>query len=212
VDRPGPDRRFFDIWSRFYDLELVQRLTYRPVHDAVLRALVDTPVRRLLDLGCGTGLLTARIRAAHPAAYVVGCDFSAGMLRQAAAHPPAACWAQGDALRLPFRAATFDAVVSTEAFHWFPDQAAALREMFRVLVPGGRVLIALVNPAHAALGRAARLASRLAGEPLRWPTRERMAAELTAAGFRVTSQRRLFRLIAGILFPPVLTVALRPGT
>ena len=46
-------------------------------------------------------------------------------------------WIHGDAGRLPFNDGTFDVVTSTEAFHWFPDQDAVLREAYRVLTPEG---------------------------------------------------------------------------
>jgi ubiquinone/menaquinone biosynthesis C-methylase UbiE len=212
VTAAGPDRWFFDLWSRVYDLPLVQRLTYRPVHDAVVRAVAERTSRRLLDVGCGTGLLAARLGRALPGTDVVGCDFSAGMLRQAAARDgaaPGVHWVQGDALRLPFRDASFDTAVSTEAFHWFPDQPAAVTEFHRVLAPGGRLLVALVNPPLDVLSEAARLGSRLAGEPFYWPTASRMRQWLEAAGFRVESQQRLFRVPFGLLFPPVLTVGVR---
>jgi len=51
---PGPDRRFLDLWSLFYDLPLVQRLTCRPVHDQVLSFLHATSPHRVLDVGCRT--------------------------------------------------------------------------------------------------------------------------------------------------------------
>ena len=206
----GPERRFFDLWSVFYDFPLVQRLTYRPIHDAVLHVLRRSSPRRVLDVGCGTGLLAARIRRELDGAHVVGCDFSGGMLRHAAAREPALAWVQGDALHLPFRAASFEAILSTESFHWFPDPDAALGEFFRVLAPRGRVLIALVNPPLEILSRAARLASQLAGEPFEWPTRQRMRARAEAAGFRVEAQRRILRIPLGVLLPPVLTVCVRP--
>ena len=210
MSKRGPDRRFFDLWSLFYDLEIVQRLTYRPVHDAVLRGLRRSGCRRVLDVGCGTGLLAARIRRELDGAQAVGCDFSRGMLHRAAAHEPGAPWVQGDALRLPFRAGSFDAVVSSESFHWFPDPAAALAEFHRALAPGGRAFIALVNPPVEAVSRATRSASRWLGEPLQWPTRRRMRERLGAAGFRVERQERIFRVPMGLLLPPVLTVARRP--
>src|SRR4029453_6590009 len=143
---PGAKRWFFDAWSRLYDLPVVQWLTYRPVHDAVLHVLREDQPRTGLDRGCGTGLLSQRIRRELPRICVVGCDFSFGMLRGALDHGRGSAWVQGDALRLPFRDARFDALVCTEAFHWFPDQPAALAECFRVLAPGGRLLVALVNP------------------------------------------------------------------
>lgn len=208
----GPDRWFFDLWSRFYDVPFVQRLAYRPVHDGVLAALRGRPVSSLLDVGCGTGLLTRRLRRALPEARVVGCDFSSGMLRRAARRAPKEGWVQGDALQLPFGDARFDAVVSTEAFHWFPDQRAALTELRRVLAPQGLLLLALASPPLEIVSRAARLASRLAGEPLYFPTRRRLRGWLEAEGFEVESQRRLFRAPAPIFFSPVLSVARRLGS
>jgi SAM-dependent methyltransferase len=210
VSDAGPDPRFFDLWSLVYDLPVVQRLTYRPVHDAVLAVLGAGRARRVLDVGCGTGLLTARAARALPAARVVGCDFSRGMLRRAQAHgDPRPAFVQGDALRLPFAAGAFEAVVSTEAFHWFPDQAQALAEFHRVLGPGGQVLVGLVNPPFELVSRAAQVASRLAGEPFRWPTRARMRELFEGAGFRVEAQRWIPRLPAALLLPPVLTIGVR---
>jgi ubiquinone/menaquinone biosynthesis C-methylase UbiE len=208
----GPTRWFFDVWSIFYDQPLVQRLTYRPVQDAVVDALRSLGACRILDIGCGTGLLAARLEHELDDTRVVGCDFSHGMLRQAAGHAPHLAWVQGDAVRLPFRDASFDAVVSTEAFHWFPDQGAAVAEFFRVLAPGGCALVALINTPNETVRAAFRTGSRLLGQPFDWPTMQRMRALFEGVGFGVEMQRRLWRLPAGLLLPPVLTVAVRPRT
>jgi SAM-dependent methyltransferase len=206
----GPNRWFFDLWSRIYDLPWVQRAAYRPVHDAVLRALPEARCRTVLDIGCGTGQLAARITAALPKTRVTGCDFSAGMLQRAAARTHAVGWIQGDAGRLPFRDGAFDAVTSTEAFHWFPDQDAALAEFFRVLAPGGRLFLAMVNTPATLVSEAMYIGSRFVGEPFYWPTRQQIRRRVEAAGFRVETQRRVFRL-PGVLLPPVLTHAVRPA-
>jgi ubiquinone/menaquinone biosynthesis C-methylase UbiE len=211
ADRPGAKPRFFDIWSGFYDAAWVQRLYYRPVHDAVLAALRAPAHGRILDVGCGTGLLSRRLERSRSGSRVIGCDFSAGMLQHAAAHPSKVAWVQGDATRLPFQDATFDAIVSTEAFHWFPDQPRALAEFHRVLVPGGRLLVALIHVPLDLFTRAAHAGSALLGEPASWPTRERMRALVEGAGFRVAAQKRVYRIPMGLLLPPVLTVAVRPG-
>jgi ubiquinone/menaquinone biosynthesis C-methylase UbiE len=205
----GPNRWFFDAWSRIYDLPLVQRATYRPVHDAVLRALREFHTRRVLDIGCGTGQLAVRIHAELPAVSIVGCDFSAGMLLRAAARSDAIAWVRGDAARLPCRDGAFDAIVSTEAFHWFPDQDGALREFYRVLKPGGRLLLALVNTPTSLVSEIMHAGSRLVGEPFYWPTTAQMRRRVEGAGFEVESQQRIFR-VPGFLLPPVLTRALRP--
>ena len=205
----GPKQWFFDNWSLIYDLPLVQRATYRPIHDAVLKALAEPRVRRVLDIGCGTGQLATRIKQMLPTTEVIGCDFSAGMLSRAAARRTAVRWTRGDAGRLPFHDGSFDAITSTEAFHWFPDQHAALTEFYRVLKPGGRLLLALVNTPASVISDAFYAGSRLVGQPFYWPTRHDIRARVEAAGFEVLSQRRVFRL-PGFLLPPVLTRALRP--
>ncbi len=203
----GPDRGLFDLWSFVYDAPLVQWLIYRPEHDAVLRALRACGARRILDVGCGTGLLAARVRREMGGEFVVGCDFSRGMLSHAARRRDAAPLVQATALRLPFRDASFDAIVSTEAFHWFPDQGAALREFRRVVAPKGRILVSLVNPPAEWLASAASAVSRAVGEPCHWPTRARMRAQVRGAGFRVVGQRFVFRLPLALAFPTFLTEA-----
>lgn len=82
-----------------YDAPIVQRLTYRPVQDAVMRELRRSAPERVLDIGCGTGLLTSRIRGELAPRSIVGCDFSRGMLRQAAEKSPDLPWVRGSTLR-----------------------------------------------------------------------------------------------------------------
>jgi ubiquinone/menaquinone biosynthesis C-methylase UbiE len=210
-EQGGPRQAFFDVWSRFYDLAPVQAAIYHPVHDAVVDELRAHPARRLLDVGCGTGDLTARLRTELQADLVAGCDFSGGMLEQAAARTRAVRWLQADAARLPVRDASFQAVVSTEAFHWFPDPDLTLREFRRILTPGGRVVIALVNTRTQTMSRLAHAGSQALGQPARWPTRAEMADRLRRAGFTVERQARVFRL-AGLLIPTIVTVGVTPGT
>ena len=204
-DRQGPRQTVFDVWSRFYDLEGVQRAIYRPVQDAVVAELRHSPPSRVLDIGCGTGILSTRLRDEFGEVTVVGCDFSAGMLEQAAQRGREVAWVRGDALHLPLGDGSVDAVVSTESFHWFPDHDAALAEFRRVLVAGGRLLVALVNPRLASTSRAI---ERGLGDAASWPTRREMRDRVTAAGFVVVRQQRIVR-IAGLIIPTVLTVAER---
>jgi SAM-dependent methyltransferase len=117
-------------------------------------------------------------------------------------------WLQADAARLPFRGGSFEAIVSTEAFHWFPEPMAALREFNRVLSPGGRLLVALVNVRVPATSRLAHAGSKAIGQPARWPTRAEMANRVRSAGFEVDRQKRIFRL-GGVLIPTVLTVGVK---
>jgi ubiquinone/menaquinone biosynthesis C-methylase UbiE len=205
----GPKRWLFDVWSRFYDLEWVQRAVYRPEQDAVLDALRAERVRRVLDLGCGTGQLAHRLRSTDARVRVVGCDFSAGMLRAAAARDRRVAWVRGDALRLPFASAAFDAVVSTQAFHWFPDQTAALREIARVLRPGGAFVLTVVRPVLGPLGRLVEEGARVLRQPFHWPDGEELARGARQVGLRIEREERIFRLPGALLLPPVMTLARR---
>ena len=203
----GPRRSFFDLWSRVYDLRPVQWAIYRPVQEAVLGELRRPPARRILDVGCGTGILTERLARQLDAELVCGCDFSMGMLEQAVARRSGP-WVQADAQHLPVAEGAVDVVVSTESFHWFPDPDAALAELRRVLVPSGRLLVGVVNMRGASMSRAASAFAARFGEPAQWTTRAEMKRRVERAGFRVLRQRRVVR-IGGIVVPTVLTVATR---
>jgi predicted TPR repeat methyltransferase len=91
--RSAVSQTLFDVWSRVYDLPVVQRLIYRVDHDVVVGRLEGAP-GTVVDLGCGTGLLTARLAERWPGATVVGCDFSRGMLAEAADRSSGARWVQ----------------------------------------------------------------------------------------------------------------------
>ncbi|MCW2776419.1 MAG: menG 1, partial [Frankiales bacterium] len=107
---------------------------------AVNEALDLQPGERVLDLAAGTATSSAAL--ARTGADVVGCDFSLGMLRvgRAAGHEGVELVA-GDALRLPFRDASFDAVTIAFGLRNTADRDLALRELLRVTKPGGRLVV-----------------------------------------------------------------------
>ncbi|OFW11672.1 MAG: hypothetical protein A3H96_03135 [Acidobacteria bacterium RIFCSPLOWO2_02_FULL_67_36] len=112
----------------------------------VAARLAAAPGERVLDLGCGTGRLTAEI-ASRPGITVVGLDRSAAMLSQArprsssrADEGRAAAYVRGEGVALPLRAGIFDAVFSTATFHWIPDHEGLFGEVYRVLKPGARLV------------------------------------------------------------------------
>jgi ubiquinone/menaquinone biosynthesis C-methylase UbiE len=194
----GTSPGLFDRWSITYDRPDLQRSTYRPIHDAVLRRLAGTAPSAILDLGCGTGQLTRRLATRFPDAGVIGLDASAGMLAGAATaddpSDPIAALVRADALHLPFAPGSFDVVTCTESFHWYPDQAQALDEIRRVLTPRGRLLLVSVAMVTRLGDDLLRRATRAAGQPVAALPPRRLRALLTRAGFRVTGQRRLPRL------------------
>ncbi|MGI5211515.1 demethylmenaquinone methyltransferase [Plantactinospora sp. CA-290183] len=95
--------------------------------------------QRVLDVGAGTGVSTAEL--ATSGAYAVGLDLSIGMLRAGRRVRPEVPLLAGDALRLPFPDAAFDAVTISLALRNVVDTEAALREMARVTRPGGRLVV-----------------------------------------------------------------------
>lgn len=195
----------FDRWSRTYDAPGLQRSTYRPVHDAVLRRLQHVDADAVLDLGCGTGQFTSRLVDRFPDATVTGFDLSAGMLDEAADRVAGAALVRGDAMRLPFAEATFDVVVCTESFHWYEQQAEALAGIARCLRPDGRLLIASIATVTDVGDRLLRRASGAGGRTIRAVPPARLRRLLRGAGFEVLHQRRVPR--PGPLTWPVLTDA-----
>jgi ubiquinone/menaquinone biosynthesis C-methylase UbiE len=191
----------FDRIARFYDGEVLQRIAYRPNHDAVVSELARTGASRVLDVGCGTGILAARVWRELRPEVIYGCDASLGMLRQARERSDEVRWLHGSAERVPIDEGALDAVVTTEAFQFF-DQPAALREFHRLLMPHGIVVIAVLTPPLEVINTLTRLA------PARWPTKRQLRAMLAQAGFDVLRQRPV-RPLMGPLSPGFATVAVR---
>jgi ubiquinone/menaquinone biosynthesis C-methylase UbiE len=120
------------------------------------------PGERVLDLACGTGVV-ARLAASKvgSAGRVTGLDLNAGMLAVACSLPrpsgASITWVEASALATGLPDASFDVVVCQQGLQFFPDKLAALREIHRVLVPGGRVLLSVwksAGPYNVAVGDA----------------------------------------------------------
>ncbi len=92
---------------------------------------------RLLDIGGGTGRVSQTLRGL--AGQILVADLSPGMLRQAASKELETACAHSE--HLPFPARTFDRVLMVDAFHHVCDKAGTARELWRVLKPGGRIVI-----------------------------------------------------------------------
>ncbi|MDH6438680.1 ubiquinone/menaquinone biosynthesis C-methylase UbiE [Streptomyces sp. SAI-144] len=117
--------------------------------DAVL-GLVPAQTRRLLDVACGTGIVTRRLAAARPATRVWGADLTYGMARMAAVRLPGAV-VLADGRALPFPDGVFDAVTSVWLLHLLDrpeDVRAVVAECARVLISGG-VYVTTVDKAAA---------------------------------------------------------------
>ena len=118
------------------------------VHDFARRAILEAldlhAGDRLLDIGCGGGLLLRD--AARAGAQVTGLDHSEEMVALARERAPQARILAGDADRLPFAAAAFTAVSMSVVFQFLADPPAVLRECRRVLVTGGALAVYATGP------------------------------------------------------------------
>jgi SAM-dependent methyltransferase len=171
-----------------YERYLVPVL-FAPLAEALLAAAGPVAGRRVLDVACGTGIVARK--AAATAAATTGLDKNPAMLELAARLDSRVRWVPGDAAALPFADHSFDVAFCQQGLQFTTDPAAALRELCRVLAPGGRLTLALWcdisrSPGFAAL---ATVLDRHGGPgdlmraPFRLSDPGRVRALLTAGGF-----------------------------
>lgn len=186
---------------------------------AVIRRAALQPGDRLLDLGAGTGDLTFEARRQQPGVRPVAADFTLAMMQVGQRRPggEAFPWTAADGLHLPFPAASFEAVVSGFLMRNVGDVGRVLAEKYRVLKPGGRVVILdTTRPPNNWLAPFIRihlhwviptLGKLISGQGEAYTylpdstegflSAEQLAARLGQAGFRqVRFQRRMFGTIA----------------
>ena len=173
-------------------------------------SILKRPDARVLDLCCGTGDMTFALgrRASNGNPQIVGADFSHAMLQRAAVkgRETALSWIEADALRLPFPDAHFDLVTAAFGFRNLADYDAGLREMVRVLRPGGECGILDFGEPRGLLGKFYRVYFKhvlpaigtvisgvqgpyryLPASVERFPPPDEMLERMQAAGFREVS-------------------------
>jgi demethylmenaquinone methyltransferase/2-methoxy-6-polyprenyl-1,4-benzoquinol methylase len=176
---------------------------------AVLKAVKAQPGERVLDLAAGTG--TSSVPFVRAGAQVVPTDFSLGMLEAGKAARPRLPFTAGDAVRLPFADASFDAVSISFGLRNVVDPDTALREMLRVTRPGGRLVICefsqvrwvplrrayeiyldrVLTPVAGTLSRNTGAYDYLGESIKAWPDQPALAARNAAAGWREVAWRNL---------------------
>ncbi len=184
-------------------------------------SILKRPDARVLDLCCGTGDMTLALsrRANSGQSHIIGADFSYAMLQRAAAkgRETTLRWIDADALRLPFPDGHFDLVTAAFGFRNLADYDAGLREMVRVLRPGGECGILDFGEPRGLLGRVYRIYFKrvlpalgtvisgvqgpykyLPASVERFPPPEEMLKRMREAGFKEASWKPYTFGVAGL--------------
>lgn len=216
---------FTSVASR-YDLmnDVMSAGVHRLWKDAMMDWLAPRPGQRLLDVAGGTGDIAFRFLKRAPSAEAVVLDLTAPMLEEGRRRAEAEAlsdrldWVVGDAMALPFPGASFDVYTISFGIRNVTRIEDALAEAFRVLKPGGRLMVlefsTMTNPALQwaydrysfnvipALGRAItgdRDSYQYLVESIRkFPDQDRFAAMIRAAGFEMVKVRNLSMGIAAL--------------
>jgi ubiquinone/menaquinone biosynthesis C-methylase UbiE len=144
---PRLTRRLFDWGAWGYGLYTDQATWKASIGELVRHFPPTAEPPRILDLGCGPGVSALEFSRRLPEARIMGMDIAAGMLRQAqryAARDGLAGripWLQADATRLPFASDSLDVVTGHSFLYLVPDRQGVLAEAYRVLRPGGRIVL-----------------------------------------------------------------------
>jgi demethylmenaquinone methyltransferase/2-methoxy-6-polyprenyl-1,4-benzoquinol methylase len=181
--------------------------------------ILNQPQTRVLDLCCGTGDMTFALERRGKSAHIVGADFSHAMLRRASekSRGTSLRWVEADALLLPFPAESFDLVTSAFGFRNLADYDAGLREIVRVLRPGGEAGILDFGEPGGLMGKLYRLYFKrvlpavgtlisgvkgpyayLPASVERFPAPQEMQQRMLATGFREASWTPYTFGIAGL--------------
>ena len=217
MSRADLDKKPFDVASMFdavaprYDLinDVAALGQVRSWRRAMIEALTIQPGDTILDLAAGTGTSTAALVSAG--ARAVAADFSPGMMAQGRKQQPQIPFVGADAQQLPFADDSFDAAVISFGLRNVQDPQQGLREMTRVVRPGGcvvvcefstptnplfrqvysRYIVRAIPAIAGAVGATSDAYEYLAESILAWPDQDELDQWLLAAGLETVQHRNL---------------------
>ncbi len=130
-------------WAATYDAHWLNHFLFEPSHKMLVRELAAVTPGRVLDVGCGTGELANRL--ARRGWQVIGLDLCEPMLHRARfklnGYAGSVRLTVADSEHVPFADGAFDIVTCANSFHHYPNQEAVVRELHRVLKPGGQLFL-----------------------------------------------------------------------
>lgn len=138
VDDKAKSRQYFNHHS---STGLNRNGYWRHDYRATAGILLDHHITRHIDIGCGNGAFLEYFSHASPDTELHGLDYSAEMVKRSRERLPSARIVEGDAEHMPLESDAFDGVSCHMSIHHYPHPDQALREMHRILMPGGLVLI-----------------------------------------------------------------------
>ena len=159
-----PEQETFQLQGdapQIYEEQCVPAL-FRPLAELTLRHVDVSEGARVIDVACGTGIVGRLVaEKVGRSGKVVGIDLNEGMIEAARRYSPVTganvAWRTGDVSALPFSDASFDIAFCQQGLQFFPDKLAALKEMRRVLAPGGTIILTVwsaVSPLSAVVADA----------------------------------------------------------
>ena len=177
--------------ASIYETYLVPAI-FEPLASILIHLAHPLVNEYVLDAACGTGVVARSVAAAIGSSRrITGVDFDPVMIAKARSLRPDIAWQEGDLHNLPFEDSFFDLVICQQGLQFLPDREAGLRQLYRVLRPGGRMVLGIwtelaKSPGHAVLFAAlGRLLGTDTTRPPAWSlTDENQILKLvSAAGF-----------------------------
>jgi len=177
--------KFFDSWAGLYGFDPVT-LWLRWVQNLVLKQVPVTSESSVLDVGCGPGYGLSFFQK-HGVKTLAGIDISPKMIARARKKVNAVLKV-ASVEKIPFSGNSFDFVANTESFHHFSRPDKALKEIFRVLKPNGRLFLADINFFFSFVHF---LFKKLEPGHVKIYSKKELAELFKRTGFKIVHQKRL---------------------